>query len=270
MKKITLSLMTIISLSMADFTMNLELNDGDQEGVHSIVFQDAKHKKVASSMKDGTSSAFYIVEEKAYALNTDDKGEMIYFDVDSMRTLLSGLSNMAMYNAESDYQKSKESAEFKIINKKGSTTIAGIKGSIWEISYMKDGKEIRDEIVVTKNSDVKTAYKEWSNIINRVLMPEKKLEMEKMFEIEDGYVVIKNRDMKLTKLSDSNVANSEVTIPKEAKLQEIPSMDFNSLFSTKQNQSNEVEKNSDSSSENSGETIEKGIEEATELLKSLF
>lgn len=263
MQKIFMMLYVMTAVVWGDYTMVFSTNNDAAKSI--LKHHDKTHMKFESFDGKTNVSSLYVIADKAYIVSKSEDG-LTYMDTDEMQKLLSTLGNIASYEMQTDYSKMRKESQFKILSKKGSKRVAGFKGEVWEVSYLEDGKTIHDEIVVTKDKELKSALHDWSTTVNRVLKPRKPLEIEKMFEIEPGYYVIKSNQMQLESFDRTKLASTELSLPKGAKKQSMPSFDFGSLMqSSSKGAESQTPKESQSNS-----LKDKGIDTAVEALKSFF
>lgn len=262
MQKIALMFL-LAAAAFGDYTMVMENKAGDVQE-QTVRYRDDKHMNFTSYDNGRFESAFYVIGEKAYSVSDND-GQMTYFDVDEMRQLLSALGNAAVSMSENSYEEKKEEMQFKVVKKKGTVRVAGIKGETWVVSYLEDGKKVTEEIVVTENKGVKEVYRSWGVLFNRIFQPEKPLDFEKFYEVEPGYVAIKSKDMEITSFNDDRLGDAELALPKGAKQQSMP--DFSGLFS---GGSDDGSSDDDTATDASEEDDDDSVDQAVDLFKSLF
>lgn len=277
MKKTVLTIVLGLSAAFGNYTMVMK-NKTNDNVTQTVKYQDDEHMNFISQRDGRPESAFYVIGEKAYSVNYSGD-EITYIDVDEMREMLNAFGNAGLYLSEKSYQERKDEMQFKVIRKKGSTTVAGIRGETWVVSYMQDGKKITEEIVVTKDKGVKKIYRSWGVLFNRVFQPEEPVELEKYYEVESGYVAIKSKDMEVASFSDDAIDPSELKLPEGAKQQSMPN--FSAMFggasedeaAQTEDAADEAESESEEES-GSGEAerkaVNEGVDEAVELFKSLF
>lgn len=227
MKKVFVAMTCAAVALFGDYTMVMKNYDDADASEQTIRYRNDDRMNFRMNEAGEGRSAFYIIGEKAYSLSESD-GEITYFDVEEMRAMFNAMSNMAEEMNEDSFEKKREEMDLKVIRKKGTTKVAGIKGELWVIEYIDEGKKHTEEVVVTKDKGVKTIYRAWGVMFSRIFRPKEPLELDKAFEIEPGYVVIKAEGMEVTSFSDARLNDSELALPKGAKQQSMKG--FSGLF----------------------------------------
>ena len=230
------SLLLIIGLSIAlfaDYTLMIQTDDVQQ----SVQYQDDQHAVIHMSKDD--DSRMMLIGDKAYIVSSEEGKETV-MDMDEMRTMLGSLN----INVEEEAKKAREELAMKVIKKGKSVTVAGIKGELWTIEYKeRDGQVQRDDVVVTKNSDVVKVMSAYGRLLGRMAMSKDDEENTVNFmQIEPGYVVIKADQYKVTSFKEGDIPSSVFELPANAKKQSIPQ--FGAMFGDEQQSSGQTAKKS--------------------------
>ena len=230
------SLLLIIGLSIAlfaDYTLMIQTDDVQQ----SVQYQDDQHAVIHMSKDE--DSRMMLIGDKAYIVSSEEGKETV-MDMDEMRTMLGSLN----INVEEEAKKVREELAMKVIKKGKSVTVAGIKGELWIIEYKeRDGQVQRDDVVVTKNSDVVKVMSAYGRLLGRMAMSKDDEEnMVNFMQIEPGYVVIKADQYKVTSFKEGDIPSSVFELPANAKKQSIPQ--FGALFGGEQQSSGQTDKKS--------------------------
>lgn len=227
MRKLLVAMTCTAVVLFGDYTMVMQNHDDGHTSDQTIRYRDDNLMNFRMNEGGEGRNDFYVIGEKAYSLSESD-GKIVYFDIDEMQALFSAMGNMAEEMGEESFQKKREEMDLKVIKKKGTTSVAGIKGELWTIEYMEEDEKHTEEIVVTKDKGVKTVYRAWGVLFSRIFKPKEPLNLEEAFEVEPGYVVIKAEEMEVTAFSDDRLNDSEFALPKGAKQQSMKG--FSGLF----------------------------------------
>jgi len=209
MKKYLLTaILALTTLLQADYVLKYQMDTEEQ----TFMYHSDKSSKMINK-GDGEKREIYRIGKKIYAVSYDN-GRKKVIDMDEMRKMSQSMG----YDA-SQYQEEIQKPKLKVKKTGKRVTVGGVRGEVWIVSGVEDGKKFKEELIVTKDRRVvKTARAMFD-----LFMSMSGVETESNFlEIQKGYITIKAEGMELKSFSEKKVASSEYQIPKDAKKQKVP------------------------------------------------
>lgn len=278
MKKVTSVLLILGSVLYADYGLVYEMKDTENpENVMTSTFKykDAEHGRVDTQMQGrATMTSMLVRGKKAYMITYDEEGTPSVMDMDEMMKM-GAMFGGNPEEQQTDQEENHEDIKWKRTGK--SKTVAGLKGEIWDVTVNEDGKPKQYEIVMSKDPDYVKAVQAYEAVMKRMVEAGAEKQDEMFTMIESGYAPIEVEDgqLLLRSFSKKPIEADAFELPKGAQVQKSP---FGSMFSTQatdktepeETRLNEASSSSSSSEPSDKESINKGVDDAVEMFKSLF
>ncbi len=205
MKKIILSIVTIVSFVFADFSLVYTLDDQSQM---IVVYKDAKHLKITT--KDANRESSQLVVGNRHFLVMDVRGKKEYIDMDKANKELGQLGNFMGMSEE------KNRAIFKILKKGVRKHIAGINAQEWTVEVDDNGQKNRIKVYVTDDKRFVNAIKKLSKATKSFYQNTDNM-FANFLEIKKGYAIVQSDDMRLKSFDTKRVDDAIFVLPKAQK-----------------------------------------------------
>ncbi len=205
-KKIILAAGLLTSVLWADFTLEYKM----EGNMHQVVqYKDAKHVLITTNdASTGEGGAQLIVGNQRLMI-IKQGGKTRYMDMNVMLAQMKQMSGEMQESSTKD-----EDADFKIVKKGESKTVAGIEAQVWTLEHEEDGKKEQLDIVVTDNKKVVDAiYKYLDIMIQTSSAGQEDDGLTALIKIAEGYATIEFDGMKLVKFDESDIADSVYALP---------------------------------------------------------
>ncbi len=229
MKKIVYGWVLFGSVALwADYTVVLQMQDPDHpEDKMQTVFKykDAGHGRVDYRISEKElKSTMLQRKKKTYMISYDEAGQVNVMDMDAMKGM------MAQFGGSQEAQQEEpeeETESFKWHKTRKHKTIAGIKGEVWEVEYVEDGKKKKSEMVLTKDRDYVKAMKAYEEMLKNMAGKE----AEKGFlEVRPGYAPLEMEGAFVLKsFSEKKIDPADFELPEGAAVQKNP---FGAMFAS--------------------------------------
>jgi hypothetical protein len=212
---ITVSLLTA-TLLQADYVSTYNLG-GE---IQTFMYHDSDHAKLINSGED-ESSAIYRIGKKVYIVSKEN-GRTKVVDMDEIKKMAQAFGGGAKPQREQE----SEMPEFKITKTGKRVTVGGVRGEVWIVKGVDEGKPFTEKLVVTKDKRLVKSTREKMKLLTQ--MSDGSDDIQNIFEIEKGYVTIKAENIKLVSFKEKSISKNEYQLPKDAQMQKMP--DFGALL----------------------------------------
>ncbi len=212
---------------LADYTVVLQMQDPDHpEDKMQTVFKykDAGHGRIDYRISEQQlKSSMLLKGEKTYMISYDE-GEVNVMDMDAMKAMMDQFGGAEPPEPEAHAQKDEALEWHKTGRHK---TIAGIRGEVWEVEYLEDGKKKKAEMVLTKDKDYVKAMKAYEEMLGNMAGEE----AEKGFmEVKPGYAPLQMEGAFVLKsFSEKRLDPADFELPEGAAVQKNP---FGAMFAS--------------------------------------
>jgi len=159
-KRVIIGFIGMVTTTLwADFTLQYQMPEHTEQ---TVQYKDAQHVLITTRDASSEESGVLLIGEKRYMV-TRENGKKKYTDMDAMLEQMKQMR--AMYGADPMDEDAEASSlpDFKIVKKKGSRTVAGIKGEVWTVEYSDEGRTEHTDIVVTNNRRVVNAIHKYAD-----------------------------------------------------------------------------------------------------------
>lgn len=233
MKKVIASTMVFGSLLYADYTMVYQMHDPEDPKnatTSTFYYKDAQHARVDMKQKGKTTASSMLVKgNKAYMI-TYENGKPQVIDMDAMMKMAGMFGGGMSEGGRGETQEEQDGWEKVEWRKTGKYKIlGGIKGEIWKVTDIEDGKKKTHEIVVTDDSDYIKAVHAYEGVMKRMVDGGGDVDTKMFTMIKKGYapIEIDGGQMRLRSFSEKNVDKGLFELPKGAQVQKSP---FGGMF----------------------------------------